>query len=103
MKFKPMNGILRSGQVTLPLVGGKTQNSSVRILGQEGKAYAIYIRGGTSARLELDVPSGNYTVQWLNPRTGQWEKTDNIEATGFPIRITSPNYTEDIAAKILRQ
>ncbi|MFI5379112.1 MAG: putative collagen-binding domain-containing protein [Tepidisphaerales bacterium] len=103
VNLKPMNGIIRGGQVTMPLVGGKTQNSSVRILGQEGKAYAIYIRGGTSARLELDVPSGNYTVQWLSPRTGQWEKTDNIEATGFPMRIASPNYTEDIAAKVVRQ
>ncbi len=103
VKLKPMNGIIRSGQVTLPLVGGKTQNSSVRILGQVGKEYAIYIRGGTSARLELDVPSGDYTVQWLSPRTGQWEKTDNIEATGFPVRLASPNYTEDIAAKIVRK
>jgi hypothetical protein len=104
VKMKPMNGIIKSGHVTVPLAGGKLQPAGIRVLGEAGRQYAIYIRGGTSAQLALDLPVGQYVVRWLNPRTAEWAKEETIEsAAGAASQLNSPAYTEDIALSIRRK
>lgn len=37
-------------------------------LGKEGKVYAIYLAKGENTQINL--PKGNYSLQWFNPRSG---------------------------------
>ncbi|HEV8605721.1 MAG TPA: cellulase family glycosylhydrolase [Tepidisphaeraceae bacterium] len=98
--MKPMNGIIKGGAATAPLSGAPARSGvTVRALGQEGKAYAIYIRGGTQAELQLKLPNGKYHAEWLNTRTGKPDKSEDIEG-GADLRLASPPYTEDIALRI---
>jgi len=37
---------------------------------QEGQVYAVYLKNGGSAKLDLGKHAGPFSVQWYNPRTG---------------------------------
>ncbi|MCP4450088.1 MAG: DUF5060 domain-containing protein, partial [Planctomycetes bacterium] len=37
---------------------------------KQGKVYAIYLKNGGSATLDLGANTGPFNVQWYNPRTG---------------------------------
>jgi len=74
-------------------------NVTVRGLGQEGKVYAIYIRGGTQAELRLKLPNGKYHAEWLNTRTGKPDKSEDIDGAA-EVQLSSPAYSEDIALRI---
>ncbi len=98
--MKPMNGIVKGGSATAPLAGAPARSGvTVRAFGQEGRIYAIYIRGGTQAELVLRLPNGKYHSEWLNTKTGKPDKSKEIDG-GADVRISSPPYTEDIALRI---
>jgi hypothetical protein len=100
IRMKPLNNIIRGGAATAPLSGTPAKSAvSVRALGQDGKAYAIYIRGGTHAELIIKLPGGTYHAEWLNTKTGKVEKSEQV-AGGADQKLASPAYTEDIALRI---
>jgi hypothetical protein len=51
-------------------------------LAQPGEVYAIYLPGGGSTELEL--PPGEYTVQWYDPRGGGPLATGTVGTTSGP-------------------
>jgi hypothetical protein len=79
------------------------EKTSARALSEPGKAYAIYIHGGTRTELTLDLPDGRYTAEWLNPSTGKVERSQEIQARGGRTVVESPRYEEDIALRIRRE
>jgi len=98
--MKPMNGMIKGGSATAPLSGAPARSGvTVRALGEDGKAYAIYIRGGTQAELQLKLPKGKYHAEWVNTKTGKPDKSEDIEG-GADVRLASPTYSEDIALRI---
>ena len=74
-----------------------------RVLAEPGKAYAVYVRGGTQAELVLELPAGPYTAEWVSTRTGQVEKAETFEHDGGDKGLTSPEYAEDIALRVMRR
>ena len=62
------------------------RSTSVRALSEPGKAYAIYAHGGSKVTLSLELPAGRYRAEWLNPRTGKVEKSEEIDGRGGPCR-----------------
>jgi hypothetical protein len=78
------------------------KGASVRALVQTGKAYAVYIKGGTRADLTLELPAGSYRVDWLHPGTGQLHDGGTWKHAGGSRTISSPAYAEDIALRVLR-
>jgi hypothetical protein len=52
------------------------------------------------ARLELNLPPGEFVAQWVNTLNGQIEKPERFAHRGGPRAITSPPYLEDIALEI---
>jgi hypothetical protein len=100
IKMKPVNGIVRGGNVSAPLSGTPAKSAvSVRALGESGKAYAIYVRGGTQVELVIRLPAGKYQAEWVNTKSGKVEKSEEVEGGGDP-RVASPAYSEDIALRI---
>jgi hypothetical protein len=75
----------------------------VRALSEPGKAYAIYVRGGTQVELTLSLPAGRYRAEWVGTRTGKVERSANLDvhADGDRITLASPNYAEDIALRVV--
>ncbi|MEW5977486.1 MAG: hypothetical protein AB1898_16970 [Acidobacteriota bacterium] len=113
----PQDGVIK---------GGLPAGATGRVLAAPGKAYAIYIhhgqpgfdhtRGGSRARPEyrvtsdqqavkllLDVPGGFYRAEWINTKSGNWDKTEEFKSTGQPHILESSPYSEDIALCIMRK
>jgi hypothetical protein len=81
--------------------GGIPDKARAQVLVLPGRAYAIYVSGGTSADLVLDLPAGRYRAEWVNPRTGDVDKSQNIDHVRGHATLSSPPYDEDVALRIL--
>lgn len=107
IRMKPMNALVKGGVVAARLRPGREEaaaaRATVRVLGEEGKAYAIYILGGTHAELSLELPAGKYAAEWIDTKSGQAHKPETFNHAGGQRRISSPDYNEDIALRVLRQ
>jgi hypothetical protein len=108
IQMKPANQIIKSGQATLPLDRKRSHSDSAkqavmtaRCLAHSGQQYALYLRGGTSATLILDLPTGQYKADWLNTKTGNIDKSETLTGSSTT-QVSSPPYTEDIALRIAR-
>jgi hypothetical protein len=51
----------------------------------------------------VDVPSGSYTADWINPKTGIVDKSMNFSHSGGGRSLGSPLFSEDVALRIRRQ
>ncbi len=81
--------------------GGLPPKATARTFAKRGEQYAVYIQGGTKADLVVELPAGKYTVEWLNPKTGRIEKQEALDHAGGQATISSPDYSEDVALRIL--
>ena len=82
--------------------GGVPEKATARALVEVGRAYAIYINGGSEAQLQVDLPGGTYSAQWLNTKTGKIDKKEAFKHAGGTRILKSPDYKDDIALRILR-
>ena len=57
----------------------KTNGATVYALAENGKHYALYLHGKTPD-IALDLPAGNFKIDWLNVETGAIEKSENCGA-----------------------
>jgi Putative collagen-binding domain of a collagenase len=87
------------GKVIARVTPGST---SARALSEPARAYAIYAHGGHNVTLALELPHGQYRAEWLDPRTGKVEKTEELDGRGGRVDVTSPRYEEDVALRIRR-
>ncbi len=92
IRMKPNMAVVKGG---LPLGG------AAYVLAKRGEAYAIYLHGGEQVTLLLDVPAGRYKAEWVNTRTGNVDKSASVEQGGGVLRLSSPEYVEDIALRVL--
>ncbi len=88
---------------TTVYAGGLTGNNHVYVLAETGKQYAIYWMGGKQVQLELNLPKGNYSLEWMNPLSGMAEKKITLNHAGGKAKLESPAYSEDISLRILRK
>lgn len=83
------------------LSGDSVVIKNAQVLAEEGKQYAIYVFGKGPLNFDLTAPAGNYAVEYLNPLTGIFEAQQDVVSDG-KIKFTSPEYTEDLAIKVMR-
>jgi hypothetical protein len=83
--------------------GGLTGKNKVIVLAETGKQYAIYWMGGKQVNLEIRLPKGEYSLEWMNPLNGKTEKKSLISHSGGIARLESPNYQEDMALRISKK
>lgn len=72
----------------------------VRALVEPGRQYAMYVFGGKQAELHLQLPAGQYAVQWVNTLDGKVALEQRLPHAGGVAVLTSPAYQEDIALRI---
>lgn len=86
---------------TAPLIGNPPQaKATARAFVEPGRAYAIYVRGGTQATLELALPAGKYRAEWINTKTGAVDKKEGFQHNGGTKQLSSPPYQADIGLRI---
>lgn len=78
-------------------------DASVKILCNKGKEYAAHIKGGNDLRLQLDLPSNNYKLIWIDPVSGNILSSKIIHVRDALTTVTAPAYTTDIALKIIHE
>ncbi len=80
------------------------------VLQLAGKLYAMYFYKGESdpfkgisvddavlrMRLKLRIPSGRYSVKWIDPKTGRAGDQSMLTVTEGAAAVTSPVYSADI-------
>ncbi|MCL5669963.1 MAG: hypothetical protein M1423_01470 [Acidobacteria bacterium] len=77
--------------------------AKIYALAQTGKAYAVYVDGGSpQTTLLLDVPAGRYHAEWINTRTGAVDKSEDVNSADGKLTLASPSYSEDVALKLVR-
>ena len=80
--------------------GGVPDGVTVRVLCEPGRQYAVYVMGGTIVELEMEIPKGEYTVEWVDTVSGSVVQRGELEHNGGAAILASPEYTEDIALRI---
>lgn len=91
INMKPDNSVIKSG---IP------NNATARALVEPGRGYAVYINGGTEAKLVLALARGVYNAEWINTKTGNVEKKESFRYAGGDRTLVSPKYADDIALRI---
>ena len=94
LKMKPMPDVLR---------GDLPPKTRARVLAEPGKAYAVYITGGTRTELELDLPAGAFRAEWVNTKTGGVDKAEDLTHSGGAAVLSSPPYEEDVALRLVKK
>lgn len=89
-----------------------------RAISEPGRQYAIYLHhsdpndggarsryilrpGNYQANLLLDLPAGSYRADWVSPSTGVPSQTVSFSHGGGGKTLSSPEYSVDIALRIL--
>ncbi len=83
--------------------GGLGEGQRARVLSERGKQYAVYAFGGPRATLQLELPRGTYTAEWVSPLTRAVERQEKLSHAGGVVALVSPEYAEDIALRIVRR
>jgi len=109
IKMKPLNYNL---QPRLP------EKATVRILAEEGKQYLVYINNWhpekgeqpvsediylNDYKVPVDLPSGNYSCEWIDPSTGQQTGLILNRHKGGEHLFIPPSLKEDLVLLIKKQ
>jgi hypothetical protein len=90
---------------------------SVRVLGDPGKQYAVYVHGRlapkptpddvqrienerVSTELHFRFPPRQYRAEWIDTKTGEIVKSEQFTQTTEPLVLASPEFVADIAIRI---
>jgi hypothetical protein len=98
----PSDAVIRRVNIQPSAKSSTGSAPSVRVLAKPGEQYAIYVNGGRQVELTVQLPAGIYALQWLNTKTGDIQKRDEIRSTRGENTLRSPTYDEDIAAALRR-
>jgi hypothetical protein len=87
-----------------------------RAISEAGRQYAVHLHhseggkqgsyiatpGNYRESLVLDLPAGNYRVDWVDPAQGSVIRSENVNHAGGTRTLATPPYHVDIALRILR-
>ena len=88
ISMKPDNGVIRR----LPA------EATAYVLAHSGKVYVVYIREVGAGEMVIDLPEGEYLVEWFNPEEGSLVERGKVFSTGY-LSVTLPLYDPDIVVK----
>jgi hypothetical protein len=102
------------------VVGEVPEGLEAWALAEPGRQYAVYVlelgarrtarldppvtgedaRPARSVRLTLDLPAGAYRAEWVDTRTGEVAKGEDVDHGGGPRAFLSPPFHEDVALAV---
>lgn len=90
-------------------IGGLAENMVAYALMETGKQYAVYVcrkeneppEAETEVVLKLQLPQGDYAVEWVNTLTGEVDhQTTLVHGGGIGV-IQSPAFGQDVALRVV--
>ncbi len=127
-RLRAQLGVLKRFLEGLPLVTlrpdrdwirGVPEGVSVQALAASGAVYAAYLHHGRlvkdakpryqvdgrsqRATLEVELPAGRWEASWLHPAAGRTAGRERFRHAGGARLISSPEYAEDLALRLLRR
>lgn len=72
-------------------------------LSTPGREYAIYLDGGGSGDLMLELPKGHYTGEWMSVTTGVVLRSENFVHSGGRRVLPPPTVTDGLALWLVNQ
>lgn len=93
VKMKPARHLVRG---TLP------KNSRCQMLAEPGRQYAAYFKGANHFAFAIDLPPGNYRIQWLDVATGSRDIPMKRMHKGGPAQFQIPKELHECALSVLR-
>ncbi len=104
-------GILRKFLDELPLAEMAPDATTVkhaqgvftRALSSPSGHYAIYLDGSGPSGLLLNLPQGEYSVQWTDIHTGASTAPSTLQANGGDTALTTPAFQTGIALRLTRK
>lgn len=71
---------------------GSGHTDGGQVFAKRGEVYAVYLPNASGTpRLNLSHTSGNFTVRWYNPRTGQFSSSSTTVSAGGNIDLIAPS------------
>jgi hypothetical protein len=61
------------------------------------------VPGSYKERLEVELPEGRYSAEWVDPASGSVVSSETIDAAGGKWPLATPTYAVDIALRIHRR
>lgn len=83
------------------ITGELPKGTQLQALAEPGKQYGIYLYSAKKINLELNLPKGNYKVEWLNTLSGDIEKPEILKHQGGKVNLITPDYIKDIALSVV--
>jgi hypothetical protein len=92
--------------------------ASARVLARNGEVYLVYIRtalddwkkesnkvrfGNGEVTVGLELPTGKFAAEWLDPKTGVSVESSRFAHTGGLRNISAPAFDEDLALTVHRE
>jgi hypothetical protein len=102
-KFLHQFDFIRMKPDSIFVASGIPVNAVFNGLAEDGRQYALYVKGGNNLKLQLKIPDGKYEAVWMHPSTGKYEKTKTVTSKNGKAVISSPAYSEDIALRLIKK
>lgn len=93
VKMKPARDAIRE---SLP------KDTRCQVLAEPGRQYAAYFKGAPKFAFAIDLPAGNYRVEWLDVINGKTDTLPSLTHAGGPARFQIPDGLNEGALKIVR-
>ena len=75
----------------------------MRGLSRTGEQYALYLTGKGVCPLEVNLPKGEYRVEWVDTTSGSVVKSEDLNHSGGLRILASPEFSLDIALAIKKR
>lgn len=94
LQMRPMPQIVR---------GGVPEGERVQVLGAPGEGYALYLTGGTPVELEVELPAGEYGLEWFDPLEARAAASEEKAHGGGLLTLEVPAMREDCALALRKK
>ncbi len=78
------------------------KNARCQVLAEQGRQYAAYFKGAPEFAFSIDLPAGNYQVQWIDVVTGRQFTPLKLAHDGGSARFQIPEKLGECAFTVVR-
>jgi hypothetical protein len=74
-----------------------------QVLAVPGRAYGLYLHGRGATTLTVTLPRGRWQVEWISVEDGAVLSTQEISVAAATTPLSTPQFKQDLAARITRR
>lgn len=86
-----------------PLLVERASGVVARVLSAPPTAHALYLQGRGPTTLQLRLPAGAWSAEWVSVENGTVLKREDVHVGSEAAALTSPEFGDAVALRLLRQ